>query len=126
MVVCKGPVRSAVAFIFFCIAGAKGPFWTRAFQIRLTVSSESPSTSATMRQPETEPPLGFTPTRRSRSITNWTWMSRGMEAVSTGRWDPTGFLAGLRLSTLATSSRHLERVRGDGLAPVLKLLPDAY
>ena len=72
----NGPLRSAMAFIYFYIAGTKDFLHVRAFQIRATVSSESPSASDTMRQPETSLPLGRTPTLRSISMLNWICMSR--------------------------------------------------
>ena len=66
----NGPVRSAMAFEYFRITGTKDVLQGHSFQMRLTVSSESPSASDTMRQPETELPLGFTPSLRRTSIEN--------------------------------------------------------
>ena len=64
----NGPVRSAMAFEYFRIAGTKDVLHGHSFQMRLTVSSESPTASDTMRQPEAKLPLGFTPTLRRTSI----------------------------------------------------------
>ena len=64
------PVRSAMAFEYFRTAGTRDVLHGHSFQMRLTVSSGIPSASATMRQPETLLPLGFTPTLCRTSIAN--------------------------------------------------------
>ena len=66
----NGPVRSAVAFEYFRIAGTRDVLHGHSFQMRLTVSSGIPTASDTMRQPETKLPFGFTPTLRRTSMAN--------------------------------------------------------
>ena len=64
------PVRVAMAFECFFITSPKGLLQMRPFQMRITASSESPSASDTIRQPEIQRPLGNTPTLSRTAIVN--------------------------------------------------------
>ena len=53
LVVGWSPVRMAISFEYLYMAGRRDVRHGHAFQMRTTVSSESPAASATMQQPDT-------------------------------------------------------------------------